>query len=197
MAVSGLTGTLSQDEVRGALEPRLPRFLRCATARLAELEVLSGSMTFAFHVAVNGSVAAVSPSQSSLGDRATERCMLQVAEGTRFPPPHGGEADFTWPLELPLADDVRAPVELTADFAQPALSARVGGVEQAEAAQACGGGSYVVTAYLDPDGRVVAAGVATPDPATPADLDCVSKAIAGWSFPSPGSYLGKVSFTLP
>ncbi|MDB4991279.1 MAG: hypothetical protein JWN04_6457 [Myxococcaceae bacterium] len=198
VSVSGLHGTLSQEEIRGALEPRLPKFLRCAAARLSELEVLSGSLTLSFHVAVNGSVASVSPNQSSLGDRATERCMLEVAQTTHFPAPHGGEADFTWPLELPLASDVRAPAALPAGFAQPVTTARVRGVEQADAVHgACGGGEYVVTTYVDPDGHVLAAGVATPDPVTTPELDCVAEAVASWTFPSPGSYPGKLSFTVP
>jgi hypothetical protein len=206
LAVSGLRGTLSQEEIRRALEPKLPRFLRCAAARLGELEVLSGSLTFSFHIALNGSVAAAQPSQSTLGDRATERCMLEVAEATRFPPPHGGEADFTWPLELPLDPEVRAPVELSADFALvPALptprskaSAPQSDTARAASLQAsCGGPEYTVTAYLDPNGGVLAAGVATPDPVTAGELDCIAEGVQQWTFSSPGSYVGKLAFTVP
>jgi len=199
VSITGLRGTLSQEEIQRALEPRLPKFMRCASPRLSELEVLSGAMRFAFHIAVNGSVGAVALAQSTLGDRASERCMLEVAGATKFAAPHGGEADFTWPLELPLADDVRAPVELTSDFAQAVSHApNRDGVSQSEAVQgACGGGAYVVTAYVDPSGKVLASGVASPDPATSVDLDCVSQAVDAWAFPSPGSYVGKVSFTIP
>ena len=197
VSVSGLHGTLSQEEIKAVLDPRLPKFLRCATARLSELELLSGSLTFAFHIAVNGSVAEVSPSRSDMGDRATERCMLEVAAAARFPEPHGGEADFTWPLELPLDSDVRAPTAFASEFAQPVLSARGNGPTQGEALLGgCGGSQYQVTAYLDPDGRVLAAGVASADAATPAELDCIADGVQHWTFPSPGSYAGKVQFEL-
>ena len=197
--VSGLHGTLSQEEIQRALTPRLPKFLRCATARRAELEVLAGNLTFGFHLAANGLVTAVQVNQSTLGDRASERCMVEVAQSTQFPPPHGGEADFTWPLELPPDTDVRAPVQLGADVAQPISSARPArGIARGETLQGvCGGGQYVVTAYLGPDGRVLAAGVATPDISTPTELDCVAAGVMDWSFPSPGSYTGKLSFTVP
>lgn len=197
--VSGLHGTLSQEEIQRALTPRLPKFLRCASARRGELEVLAGKLTFGFHLAANGLVTAVQVNQSTLGDRASERCMVDVAQSTQFPAPHGGEADFTWPLELPPDPDVRVPVQLGADVAQPISSARPArGIARGEALQGvCGGGQYVVTAYLDADGRVLAAGVATPDISTPTELDCVAAGVRDWSFPSPGSYLGKLSFTVP
>jgi hypothetical protein len=198
LAVAGIRGTLSQEEIKRALEPKLPKFLRCAELRLGELEVLSGRITFGFHLAANGSVTSVQANKSTLGDRATERCMVEVAQATRFPEPHGGEADFTWPLELPLDPDVRAPVELPTDLAQPVSSTRRQGASPGELLQsACGGGAYVVTAYIDPSGHVLAAGAATPDPATGPELDCITSGVRDWSFPSPGSYLGKLSFTVP
>jgi len=198
LSVSGLRGTLSQFEIENALKPRLPKFLRCAQQRLGEVEALAGSITLSFHVATNGAVPGVSPIASSLGDRETERCMLQVAQATRFPPPHGGEADFTWPLELPGDPDVREPVALTADAARSAIGARSGEVTAGESLHAsCGGGQMLITAYLDTSGAVLAAGVATPDLATPTELDCIAAGVRSWVFTSPGSYLGKVSFTLP
>jgi hypothetical protein len=192
LAVTGLRGTLSQHEIQGALEPRLPKLLRCVQTRLPELEALSGTISFVFNVAVNGSVDHVRPSASTLGDRETERCMLALAAATRFPAPHGGEAEFTWPLEIPIDSEVRAPVELAPDFARPLLAS------EGEALHArCGGGQLVVTAYLDTEGQVLAAGTAAPDLATDGELDCVAEGVRAWRFPSPGSYLGKLSFTLP
>jgi hypothetical protein len=192
MSVSGLRGTLSQHEIAGALDPKLPKFLRCVQQRLGAIEALAGSISFSFEVATNGSVVSVSPTSSTLGDRATERCMLAVAEATRFPAPHGGPADFTWPLEVPIDADVRPPVELDPSGARAAL-----GPKLAELPAQCGGGQVIVTAYVDPDGSVLAAGVAAPDVASAAQLDCVSEALHALRMPSPGSYLGKVSFTIP
>jgi hypothetical protein len=192
LAVSGLLGTLSQREIQGALEPKLPKFLRCAMQRRAQLDVLAGSLTTRFNVAVDGTVDHVQPAESTLGDRETERCMLEIAKATRFPPPHGGEAEFTWPLELPPDADVRAPVELVPEPEQAPLA---GG--RAELHEKCGGGSVLVTAYLDPSGQVLAAGVAAPALATPAELDCVAEGVRAFRFASPGSYVGKLSFPLP
>lgn len=190
--VSGLHGTLTQPEIQGALEPKLPKLLRCVQQRLSELEVLSGTITFTFQVATNGEVVAVSPSSSTLGDRGVERCMLEVAAATRFPPPHGGDAEFAWPLEIPIDPEVRPPVELPSELVRDAL-----GPQLAELAARCGGGPVVATVYVDPEGRALSAGVAAPGIANPGQLDCISEAVRALSFPSPGSYLGKTRFTIP
>jgi len=191
-AVSGLRGTLSSLEIQGALEPKLPRMLRCVQQRRAELEPLAGRLALAFHVATDGSVVAVHPSDSTLGDRDTERCVLEVAASTHFPPPHGGEADFSWPLEIDADEDVRQPVALSADSARAKIGTQ-GDVLLAE----CGGSQVVVTMYVQPDGSVAAAGVAAPDGATGPQLDCIARGVRGWTFQSPGSYVGKLSFVLP
>jgi hypothetical protein len=186
-------GTLTQQEIHGALDPKLPKFLRCVQQRRSQLETLAGTIVLAFHVAVDGAVVAVQPTESNLGDREAERCIVAAAQAVHFPRPHGGDVDLSWPLEIPLDSDVRAPVELDADVARSVAQAK----GDALLAQCGGAGPLVVTAYVDPDGRTLAAGVATPDPTTAQRLDCISEGVRTWTFPSPGSYLGKVRFTLP
>jgi hypothetical protein len=192
LTVSGLRGTLTEREISAALEPRMPRFLRCVATRLGALEVLSGEIALAFHVATDGAVVAVHPRSSTLGDRETERCIVEVAKATRFPPPHGGEADFSWPLEVPVDPDVRAPVALDADQVRSQLG------EQAEAlVAACGGGPFAVTAYIERDGSPSATGVAAPDGATDPELDCIAEGVRAWRFAPAGSYVAKLSFSMP
>jgi len=190
--VQGLRGTLSQYEVQNALEPRMPKFARCVQKRSGEVEWLSGHVSLEFHVNLDGSVASVYPRESSMGDRATERCIGEVAKGTRFPAPHGGEADFAWSLDVPLDDTVREPVALTGADVAEALVQHIPLLESA-----CGAGSYGVTAYVDPEGKVVAAGVSAGDQTSAAKLDCVSETVQNFVFASPGSYAAKVTFSIP
>ncbi len=190
LAITGLRGTLSQSEIQGALEPRMMKFSRCVQQRASSVEWLSGKVELTFHIALDGSVASVFPSASSMGDRETERCLLEVAKNVRFPAPHGGEADFSWPLEVPLDSDVREPVVWDpAQFNEVLLA-------NAETALTTCIGSFAITAYIDPDGHVVAAGASTPNLNDAEKLDCISAAIKAWTFPSPGSYAAKVSFNL-
>ena len=146
-------------------------------------------MAFEFKVALNGSVASVYPKQSSMGDRETERCMLEVAKGTRFPAPHGGEAEFSWSLEVPLDPDIRTPVPWSAVEAGTVLSERA-----PELSTQCGAGPFDLTAYVDIEGKVVAVGGSAQSEEGAGQLDCVTQAVQGWVFPSPGSYAAKLNF---
>jgi hypothetical protein len=191
LAVTGLKGTLSQDEVQNALEPRMPKFARCVQKRAGAVEWLSGSIQLSFRVAVDGSVAAVFPTQSTMGDRDTERCALEVAKATRFPQPHGGEAEFSWSFEVPLDGEIRPPTDWGPDAAGVFLS------EHASQVTAnCGAGSYAVTAYVDTEGKVVSAGAAADSEAAAEHLDCVLDVVRAFSFESPGSYAAKIQFAI-
>lgn len=189
LSVTGLRGTLSQHEIQGALEPRMLKFSRCVQKRSDDVEWVAGAMAFEFKVALNGSVASVYPKQSSMGDRETERCMLDVAKGTRFPAPHGGEAEFSWSLEVPLDPAIRTPVPWSAVEAGTVLRERT-----PELASQCGGGPFDLTAYVDVEGKVVAVGGSAQSEEGAAQLDCVTQAVQGWVFPSPGSYAAKLTF---
>jgi TonB family protein len=192
MAVSGLRGTLRQDEIRDALEPRMLKFARCVQQRSEAVEWLSGRMLLEFHVALDGRVARVYPRESSMGDRITERCALEVASATRFPAPHGGEADFSWSFEVPLDSAIREPVSLGASELEPEPGALRTAIEAA-----CGSGVFGLTAYVDPNGRVVAAGAGAGDDESAAKLDCVTSALEAFTFKSPGSYAAKLQATRP
>jgi hypothetical protein len=189
LSVTGLRGTLSQHEIQGALEPRMLKFSRCVQKRSGDVEWVSGAMAFEFKVGLDGSVASVYPKQSSMGDRETERCMLDVAKSTRFPAPHGGEAEFGWSLDVPLDPEVRAPVPWTAVEAGTVVTERA-----PELSEQCGSGPFDLTAYVDTTGKVVAVGGAAQSEASAAQLDCVTQAVQGWAFPSPGSYAAKLNF---
>jgi hypothetical protein len=191
-AVTGIHGTLSQDEVKKALEPRMLKFARCIQKRSGDIEWLAGGVKLEFHVKVDGSVARAYPRDSSLGDRVTERCVVEVAEATRFPAPHGGEADFAWSFEMPLDSSIREPVSLPDDVLASAL-----GEQSAALVSSCGEGSYGVTAYVDPEGKVVAAGASAADEASAQKLDCVAAAVESFTFASPGSYAAKIRFSVP
>ena len=193
MQIQGLLGTLSREEVQNGLEPRLDRFESCFVRAATSNEIVSGRVEFAFRVAVDGRVRWVYPSACTVGDRETERCLLGVAQGAHFARPHGGEAEFTWPLEYPVSDDVRPPVNWEADRVASTV-ASLGG----DALQSCGAGGVAlqVTAYVAPGGRVITAGASTPNAEVLGHVDCIVEAVRGWSLPDPGSYPAKVTFEL-
>lgn len=187
--ITGLMGTIRTDEVQNALNPRMPRFMRCFEQRMGEVEFLAGDIRMAFRIHTDGSVAWVYPAESSIGDRQAEQCVLEVARATRFPRPHGGEAEFAWGFGFDAPDDVRPPL----NWAAEALGDRLEDV--GAVARECSAGGEI-TAYIEPGGRVLAAGGSVTSIDAEAGLDCILEQVRSWEMPDPGSYPAKVTFAV-
>jgi hypothetical protein len=189
--ITGLMGTIPRDEVEDALNPRMQRFFACFEARMRRVEFLSGNIRLSFRIHTDGNVMWVHTSESDVGDREAEQCILQIARGVRFPRPRGGEAEFSWGFGFDAPEDVRPPL----DWAEGNLGDRSADV--AELARECDArGSYSVTAYITPGGRVLAAGGSTPTADGEAALDCILERVRGWHMPDPGSYAAKITFAV-
>ncbi len=192
LAISGLMGTIRQDQVENALNPRLPRFQRCFEQRMGTVELLGGNIRMAFRIHVDGSVAWVYPAESDIGDRDTERCVLEVAQGTRFPQPRGGEAEFQWGFGLDPADDLRPPLNWSSGSLGRAADQVAALGRQCHAR----GPGHTITAYINPGGEVLAAGGTMPDQDGTDALDCILEGVRGIAMPDPGSYPAKITFTV-
>lgn len=187
--ITGILGTIRQDQVQQTMEPRMNSFMRCFEPRMNEVEFLGGDVRLSFRIHTDGTVAWVFPSASTIGDRAAERCVLDVATRARFPRPHGGEAEFSWGFAFDPPEDVRAPLSWDATRVGEALMSGAPGL-----ASRCGVSGARVTAYVAPGGRVISAGASTPDAASLTSVDCVIDAVRGLTMPDPGSYAAKVTF---
>ena len=187
--IQGLMGTIDADEVRMTIEPKLTRFMRCFSRRYNDIEILGGHIHMNFRVDVEGNVLWVFPNESTIGDRETERCLVETAAAIRFPRPRGGEAEFGYPLDLDPPEDVRPPVAWGESSISDVLEANRGSLRE------CGSG-YSVTMYIGPGGEVMAAGAAADERTGAENLDCVTDAVSQWEMPDPGSYPAKVSFSI-
>ena len=187
--ITGLMGTIRQDQVQNTLEPRMNSFLRCFEQRMGEVEFLSGEVRLSFRIDTSGQVMWVFPSQTTVGDLAAERCVLDVARRAHFPRPHGGEAEFTWGFAFDAPEDVRLPTSWEATHIGPTLLSRAPNL-----GSQCGARGVRVTAYVAPGGRVLTAGgSATSQDQLPA-VECVVTAVRELAMPDPGSYAAKVTF---
>ncbi len=192
MQTRGLTGSLATDEVREALRPKHESFARCFASEAVRLPMLAGRVTLAFHVGTDGRVAHVHPIDSTVGHREVERCIVDVAASVRFPRPHGGAADFNWPLEMDPPVGVREAITW-----DPGRVRRVVRARGRRVLQRCGADSDVqVTTYVSRRGRVISAGASTPDGTGAASLDCVTRAVRSWPMPRSRRYRAKVTFHL-
>ncbi|MCC7535249.1 MAG: energy transducer TonB [Deltaproteobacteria bacterium] len=188
----GILGQIDPAEARAALERRMGSFMRCYSQRLSSVEYLGGNVELTVRIGTEGSVRWAFVSQSTMGDLPTETCLLGVAQGASFPRPRGGEAEFRYPLEFEPGDGVRPPLSWSHDRVASVIGEHRGDL----ASCSLGGSSVSVTAYVEPGGRVAAAGVASSARAAANAAECVVQAVSGWTFPDPGSYAAKVTFTV-
>ncbi len=191
--IEGILGTLPQAAIEDGIQRNLGRITRCFSDRYDEIDVLGGEIEMSFHIKTDGTVRWVYLRRSTIGNRDTERCILNVLSRIQFAQPHGGEAEFTTPLALDPPEDVRPPVAWPSSRV-----ARLVDSQGRRVATSCSitGEGFHVTAYVGPGGQVLSAGAAVDQPEVVEPLDCVADAVRAWSMPDPGSYPAKVTFEL-
>jgi hypothetical protein len=131
---------------------------------------------------------------SSLGDRVTEECMLDVLKGLSWPKPKGGEglAENSYTFEA--SPDERPPVEWSEDkLGKPFQKARS---MLAQCRADAGAGAIKATMYVTPKGKAEAIGLSSADEKGDAAASCVIDTLKALTYPSPGSYAAKVSINI-
>ena len=146
-------------------------------------------------VAEDGSTRYVFFKDSTLGDRATEACMLGVLRKQTWPKPVGGKegnADSTFGFDP--GDEERPPVEWTEARmgdayrrAKPAL---------AKCRASSGAGPMQATLYVETDGKALAVGVSGADAKGEEAARCVVDVLMSLKYASPGSYAAKVTIAI-
>lgn len=189
-SITGLMGTIPARAVTETMNNRMSALARCFADRSDEVAFLEGDITMEFRVHTDGTVAWVYPAATTIGDRETEACILDVARAAHFPRPTGGEAEFSWGFGLEAASDVRLPITWTADHVTATIEANRSTIAS------CGRTGFELTAYVSPGGAVLSVGGTAPDADALPALDCVVTAVRRWTMPNPGSYAAKVSFHL-
>lgn len=196
MSVHGELGEIDQAATERAFKSLQSGLMACYQQGQSRVEYLSGDVQVYLRVGEDGGAKWAFLEQTTLGDRATERCMLDAIKGAHWPQPSGGEAEVHKNLGFDAPSNVRAPVEWSADRVAEAL-----GKHGAEASKCKGGssGSFHVTAYVEPHGKggkVQAVGVSPPTKEGEDKVDCIVDVVKRMHMPSPGSYAAKVNFVL-
>ena len=195
LGVQSEIGALDESKAQAAMEMASGKLTACFSKGVQRVPYLAGTVSVYVRVAGNGSTRYAILRDSTLGDRATEECMLAVLTATTWPKPEGGEeGEVKNKLEFEPGGEERPPVDWTPDHlgkpfeaAKPAL---------AQCRKDAGTGPMKATLYVDTDGKAGAIGVSTADEKGAAAIRCVIDALQAVTFPSPGSYASKVSVVI-
>jgi hypothetical protein len=193
VAVSSEIGGLDEEKVSAAFESSLSGLQRCLAQGSSRVEFLGGSVSFFIKIDTSGKVDGAYLEKSTLGDRDTEKCMLDALRAKKWPKPVGGEhglARKSFDFDPP--NDVRPPADYDRDHVGKGLDKISGKLASCKSHK----GSYEATIYVATDGSVLAAGVTPPDEDGENNVDCLVSTLKSASFPSPGSWPAKATFSL-
>lgn len=161
----------------------------CVGQGYAHVDSLGGHVKVALKIDTSGNLSSVFLSESALGDRATEKCIIDAAKRMRWPHAIGGVGvastsyDTTPAKERATWDEKKV---------RPAIrEARA----QAARCKPANGADFVVTAYVHSDGRVQAAGLSMSNAEADEAADCIVDAVRKVRFGYPGKE-AKLSFSL-
>lgn len=185
-------GTIDPAAVKRAFTTLDDKFLECHKRGLDRIEVLAGSVKFFVRIGADGSARWAYVTDGDLGDRATEKCLLDVVAHASWPKPDGGDAEVQYGMELP--PQGREPSEWHPDRIASALGRSGDAIDKCKAGASA---SFRATIYVGPGGRVLSAGVATSSRDGETKADCLARVLQAMrGLPSPGSWPAKVTFGL-
>jgi hypothetical protein len=190
-SMEGEIGGMNEEAVGIAFDALQEDVAGCVKQGSERVREIGGRFVLSMRVDRSGNPRWAYLSESTLGDRDTEKCVLDLVKDRSWPKPVGGEGLASRAFEI---DAGTEPVELEAKRVKGTVGAA------AETLWRCKkglDGSFIATAYLRPDGRVKSAGVAPPSEAGEAASDCIVETIAKLRFRSPGKRAAKVTFEVP
>jgi hypothetical protein len=188
-SVESEIGGMNEEAMEDAFAQLQSDVQRCLSVGSSNNGQLGGDLKLKLRVTRQGATRWAYLSASTLGDRSIEKCVLDLVRAKSWPRPVGGEgiAEKTFSI-----DPQKPPAQLEEHRVRVDI-AKV----RAEAARCKRGiqGAFQATAYVLPDGRVAAAGVAPPNEDAESASDCVVEAIRKVRFRS-GGRDAKVSFDI-
>jgi hypothetical protein len=186
-------GTVDPAAVQAAFHKLADRFLECQKRGLDRVEVLAGNVKFFLRIGEDGSAKwSYLEDGSDVGDRATERCLIDAVMGARWPRPDGGDAEARYSIELPAQG--RPASDWSSDRVAGALGKHGSAIDRCKSGAS---DAFHATMYVGPGGRVLSAGVVASSKDGDDTAACLVKVLETMrGLPSPGSWPAKVSFDL-
>lgn len=194
-SVESEIGALDAGQVQSVFNGASAALQDCYARGVGRIGFLAGEIRLAVRVGEDGSTRHAFVKDSTLGDRATESCMLGVLRSKTWPKPIGGKegtAETSFTFEP--GEDERPPVEWSESSmgdafqkARPQLDA---------CRRSAGAGPMKATLYVETDGKALGVGVSGADAKSEDAASCVVDLLMGVKYASPGSYAAKVTVTI-
>ena len=196
MSSSAELGGLDEREAEQSFLSSLDALQACVKDGLDRFAYMGGSIELTVKVDTNRRAARVWAAQSSLGERATEKCMFEALRSVAWPAPQGGAFGIARSsFEFDQRKGVPAPAVWDAGRVAPTLE-QVDGSLDACRKSGEPASRLLVTLYIGDGGRALAGGAASEEDVDEAAVDCVVDALLAAQYPAPEQAPTKVRFLL-
>jgi hypothetical protein len=186
-------GTVDPNVVSSTFHKLQGQLASCFAQGQQRIDTLAGNVKFFVRIGEDGRAKWTYLEESDLGDRDTEKCLLDAVMSARWPKPDGGgDAEARHAMEFP------AQGRPATDWSSDKIAAALG--KNGDAIDECKSGTsatFRATMYVGRGGQVLGAGVQTSSRDGAEKCDCLAQALQKLKgLPSPGSWPAKVSFGL-
>jgi len=194
MSTSAEVGGLDVGEAEESFRSSIDGLEHCVSEGVQRLAYLGGEIEFAVQVDASRTPARVWALQSTLGERATEKCMFDALKAVRWPKPVGGryaiaknsfEFEPRKGMPNPAVWDAGRVGDVLAELEPTLASCRAGDPKE-----------LLVTMYIGSGGKALSGGVSSSEAVDDGAVDCVMDALLAAPFPEPERSPTKVRFTL-
>jgi hypothetical protein len=142
-------GSIDQRAVEKTFNDLQGKLERCHTDGRSRVDYLSGDLKVFLRIGKDGRVKYSYFEESTLGDRETEKCILDVFAATDWPKPIGGEAEvkngFGWP-----GGSERAPASWDSEKVTSAIASDKDTTKAIAKCKSGVSGKFLVTGYVEP-----------------------------------------------
>jgi hypothetical protein len=195
LAVAQELGSIDPGDVQKTWNRLSSQFDACRKQGTDRVEYLNGDVKFFVRVGPDGATKWAYFEDSTLGDRDTEKCMLDVVMRATWPKPDGGDAEVR--NSFGFDPSGRVPTSWSSDKIAGLLGKNDKDLLKCKAGLK---DTVHVTIYVEPhnhkEGKVQAAGASVPTKGADEKIDCILHEVKSWKMPSPGSWAAKVDFRI-
>ena len=158
MRLEGQLGSIDEGATKKTFDRLSTKFQACQMSGLGRIEYLSGDVKFFLLIGEDGKAKWGYLEKSTLGDVETERCLMDAAMSASWPAPEGGEAEIRYDgLGFDPPPSQRMPTEWPSEKIANVLGKH--GDSIGRCVDASKGAKFMVTAYVEPSGKVQAVGI--------------------------------------
>jgi hypothetical protein len=183
-------GGMNEEAMDRAFQSLGSAVQECIAAGTGRIKGLGGAVTIALRVARDGTAKWAYIKTSTLGDRETEKCLLDAVRAKTWPKPVGGDGLAEKSFELAAEKE---PIAIEEEREKKPLA-----LVRKEAFKCRKGvrGTFTATVYVRTSGAVLTTSVTPPNEKGEDAADCMVEIIKKVKFIPGGNRTGKFSFEL-